>query len=263
MVEYPEPQKDRKVFIMRKFISKDQKIKAIVEAIAETPKKREDIAKEYNFKNAATMDSFLRRAGYVIREGIYVLSEEAKKLQSSEAALPADIVAVMNKYNSYIDACVEIPENFHKEFGFTSRQDMQEFLRNNNVIYNPGTQKYELAEGADLAVMPSQPEQEDLQIDASSIGNQEELLAFLFEHKDLICDMMKQSTQKEEFQLPIYKFKGKKLTRSFYLSYSLCLLIDNYCDAHGIKIVDLLTTALAEFFKKYGYTEELNRALGA
>lgn len=248
---------------MRKFISKEQKINEIVHAIAETPKKREEIAKEYNFKNAATMDSFLRRAGYVIRDGIYVLSEEAKKQQSCEAALPLNIVAVMNKYNSYIDASVEIPENFHKEFGFTSRQDMQKFLRSNNVIYNPETQKYEIAESINLSVIPAQLKQEELQIDASGIENQEELLAFLFEHKDLICDMMKQSTNQEEFQLPVYKFKGKKQTRSFYISYSLCLLIDNYCESHGVKIVDLLTIALAEFFQKYGYTEELNHALGA
>ena len=140
---------------------------------------------------------------------------------------------------------------------------MQEFLRKSNVIYNPETQKYELTESPNRSVISTQPEQEELQIDASRIENQEDLVAFLFEHKDLICNMMKKSTQQEEFQLPVYKFKGKKQTRSFYLSYSLCLLIDNYCDAHGVKIVDLLTTALAEFFKKYGYTDEVNRALGA
>lgn len=248
---------------MRKFISKEQRINAIVHAIAETPEKREEIAKEYNFKNAATMDSFLRRAGYVIRDGIYVLSEEAKKQQSREAALPLNVVAVMNKYNSYIDAGVMIPNDFHKEFGFASRLDMQDFLKRNNVIYNPGTQKYEITDCPELSAVPAQQEHDEPQIDASHIENKEDMVAFLFEHKDLLCNLMKQSTQQEEIHLPVYNFKGRKQTRSFYLSYSLCLLIDTYCDAHGVKIVDLLTTALAEFFKKYGYTEELNRALGA
>lgn len=249
---------------MRQFISKTQKIHAIVTAISENPEKREEIAREYNFKNASTMDSFLRRAGYVIRDGIYVLSEEAKKQAEMEASLPLNAVAIFQKYNSYIDSGVAIPMEFHKTFGFATRQDMQDFLKKNNVLFNPSTNKYEMAGVPQNPVVNNPSEgQENVLSDASQIKDPEEFVNFLFAHKDLLLGMMEQSNKQEECHLPVYNFKGKKQTRSFYLSYSLCLLIDNYCDSHGVKIVDLLTIALAEFFQKYGYTEELKQALGA
>lgn len=90
-------------------------------------------------------------------------------------------------------------------------------------------------------------------------GSQEsEIIKLLTDNADKLKILLSGSKSEKPLK---YKFKGKRGTKTVFMSIKLQYLINEYCIERDIKIGDVIETALVEFLLKHDYTEKLSAIL--
>ncbi len=89
-------------------------------------------------------------------------------------------------------------------------------------------------------------------------STENEVLNFLVSNFDKLKILLSPSLSKKPFK---YRFKGKKGTKTVFMSIKLQYLINEYCIENDTKIGDITETAIVEFLLRHDYTDKLNTIL--
>lgn len=87
--------------------------------------------------------------------------------------------------------------------------------------------------------------------------DEEAILPLLIRHQEKLLHPL-QSEQLGSLQT--YRFKGNKVNKTLTLASSAATLLENYQKAYNITQRAIVKTALAEFFERHGYEEQLRLA---
>lgn len=86
-------------------------------------------------------------------------------------------------------------------------------------------------------------------------STENEVLNFLVSNFDKLKILLSPSLSKKPFK---YRFKGKKETKTVFMSIKLQYLINECCIENDTKIGDITETAIVEFLLRHDYTGKLN-----
>ena len=85
-----------------------------------------------------------------------------------------------------------------------------------------------------------------------------EIMQLLTENADKLKILL--SASKDEKPLK-YKFKGKKSTKTVFMSIGLQFLINEYCIENELKIGEIVEIAAVEYLARQGWTKKLEQIL--
>ena len=85
-----------------------------------------------------------------------------------------------------------------------------------------------------------------------------EIMQLLTENADKLKVLL--SASKDDKPLK-YKFKGKKSTKTVFMSIKLQYLINEYCIENDIKIGDVVEAATVEYLTRHGWNDKITDIL--
>jgi hypothetical protein len=85
-----------------------------------------------------------------------------------------------------------------------------------------------------------------------------ELLSILDRHKDKLIQMVEDAPT----LVPRYMLSGISRTKSFHMNHELELLTKEFSKEKNVAQKDIIEVALIDFFKRYGYRNEISRLIG-
>ncbi|WP_368996737.1 hypothetical protein [Caldifermentibacillus hisashii] len=238
----------------------DPKISQTLAMLAEG-KTKEEIVKHFGNKSWATIDMYFRRRGFRWNgktfeprgEGGMDAVEEARFVQTKAAQI------VRQLSQKYADIRQVAIKN-----GFPSIEEMGEYMKSQGYVWNSDINNYEYDENmAQKQRMQSKNKNTQGKASGKVEGLPDEyrdLLVYLLDRKERLYELLE---PQNSGTLPRYKFKGAKANKTLGLPTSLQTLLNDFSKEFNVTQRDIIEVALAEFFKKYGYEEQLNSVLQA
>ncbi|WP_240371383.1 hypothetical protein [Anoxybacteroides rupiense] len=236
----------------------DPKISQTLAMLAEG-KTKEEIVKHFGNKSWATIDMYFRRKGFrwngktfePREEGGTDAVEEARFVQTKAAQI------VRQLSQKYADIRQVAIKN-----GFPSIEEMGDYMKSQGYVWNSDINNYEYDENM-AQKQRLQPKKTQGKASGKVEGLPDEyrdLLAYLLDRKERLYELLE---PQNSGTLPRYKFKGAKANKTLGLPTSLQTLLNDFSKEFNVTQRDIIEVALAEFFKKYGYEEQLNSVLQA
>ncbi|WJQ10364.1 hypothetical protein QT237_16960 [Geobacillus stearothermophilus] len=236
----------------------DPKISQTLAMLAEG-KTKEEIARHFGNKSWATIDMYFRRKGFRWNgktfeprgEGGTDAVEEARFVQTKAAQI------VRQLSQKYADIRQVAIKN-----GFSTIEEMGEYMKSQGYVWNSDINNYEYDENM---AQKQRVQAKNTQGKASGkvewlLDEYRDLLAYLLDRKERLYELLE---PQNSGTLPRYKFKGAKANKTLGLPTSLQTLLNDFSKEFNVTQRDIIEVALAEFFKKYGYEEQLNSVLQA
>ncbi|MBB6176021.1 hypothetical protein HNQ82_000832 [Anoxybacillus tengchongensis] len=234
----------------------DPKISQTLAMLAEG-KTKEEIVKHFGNKSWATIDMYFRRKGFrwngktfePREEGGTDAVEEARFVQTKAAQI------VRQLSQKYADIRQVAIKN-----GFPSIEEMGDYMKSQGYVWNSDINNYEYDENM-AQKQRLQPKKTQGKASGKVEGLPDEyrdLLAYLLDRKERLYELLE---PQNSGTLPRYKFKGAKANKTLGLPTSLQTLLNDFSKEFNVTQRDIIEVALAEFFRKYGYEEQLNSVL--
>ncbi|MCH5211930.1 MAG: hypothetical protein J1G06_02865 [Oscillospiraceae bacterium] len=92
----------------------------------------------------------------------------------------------------------------------------------------------------------------------NTTSTEAEIMQLLTENSDKLKILL--SASKDDKPLK-YKFKGKKSTKTVFMSIKLQYLINEYCIENDIKIGDVVEAATVEYLTRHGWDDKISDIL--
>lgn len=234
-------------------VFEDPKIKKTLELLAEG-KTREEVAVHFKNKNYKTIDMYFRRRGFKWNGETYEELEKVEKDTSLEATYTHTKAAHVLRQLALKNAdMIEIA----RKNGFSSIEELGSYMKSQGYVWNGNKETYEYKESAKVVTSTS-PVKTELKAVHSTATDTDAFLATLYQHKDRLFELLQTD---QDATLPRYKFKGSKANKTLGMPASITVLLHDYSKQYNVTQRDIMEVALADFFKRYGYEEQLNRIL--
>lgn len=205
---------------------------------------RDEIAEKYNVQ-WKSIDMYFRRRGYRWDNELqtYVIKEES--VPAIEDTIPlntkaAQIVRLLDVKHPNIRQTAN-------KMGFESIDAMGDYMKANGYLWNDELNNYEF--------QPELVEKKPVVASSTLIDYGQDERAFLqllMQHKDRLLDLLA-----TEQQLNTYRFRGNKVNKTLTLTSGAATLLEDYHKEYNITQRQIVETALAEFFERHGYAEQL------
>ena len=220
---------------------------------------REQVAKKYGYENVRSMDQLMRRRGYKVCDGKYVKEEKKREL----CVVSPRSEKLMNALNAITQSGGSINEKQLERWGFDTRQQLNDFMKEEGIKYDPINQLYHIVtkeqevskenyqtiQETKIPVLPETPEK---------VEDYLPFLEFLYDNKAIFDDMVK---DKAENKPPVLNIPGKCHQKTFHINSNLACLINQFADAHGIKYKNVVEAAVIQYLEKYGYEDKVAQIL--
>ncbi|MGF7184403.1 hypothetical protein GGQ84_000486 [Desulfitispora alkaliphila] len=241
-------------------LGNQEKVDYIIQGIDEG-KDREQLAKDLGYKNYKSMDMFVRRQGYSWDRHLkkYFLPEEREFQNPSPQGKVREVIHCFDRLGPD-------PKRVSKEVGFKDHRELALYMKSKGYYWDDDLGNYkcngEVAEEEVGSISEDDFNQPVVKLaetkQNASFTEYEELLSYLWEHQEELKNLIVSSREKQEIgQVPRYTLSGHPITKSIYMQSSLAQMITDFSKEKNIKQNDLVATALIEFFKKYGYKQEV------
>lgn len=261
--------------LARKEMTNVQKIAFIIDGLSKGVS-RDDLADDLGYSNYKSMDIFLNRNGYK-------WNKQKQNYESQQLQKDATRTMVSNSKAEqvvrFIEAGKELKETAVMT-GFGEVQSLATFMLAKGYVWDDDGGNY--VKGTDV---------EDATIDVESISEEateivptvpswnatgialslEEqflvkqalpLLQQLLENKDTLERLMGSSDADEEATLPRFNIPGRYMTKCVHMTDLMDQLVKDYSAQNNVSQKMVFEVALVEFFRKHGYTSEINTLLG-
>ncbi|WP_052488096.1 hypothetical protein [Gordoniibacillus kamchatkensis] len=154
-----------------------------------------------------------------------------------------------------------------KRLQFADYRQMANYMKMKGYVWDSENKNYEMAPAAAPISEQELPAQElRSALEPNGSGTEEpgdpdsNILLFLETHKKALMDLL--SAHLPPSQLPRYVIPGVYTTKSVYMNHNIDLLIREFSEEKNISQRDIFEIALIDFFKKYGYQEQVKLILG-
>jgi hypothetical protein len=225
-------------------------------SMLEQGKSKEEIYMHFGNKNWKSIDMYFRRKGFrwngetfePVEEHTTTAVEEAKFIQTKSA----QIVRLLTQKKADI-------RQIAMKNGFASVEQLGEYMKSQGYVWDSDANNYEYDETM-AHKQPSLPKRAPSVAVGRAEGLEEYqfLLDYLLNKKERLFELLE---TENNGTLPRYKFKGGKANKTLGLPTSLQTLLTDFSKEFNVTQRDIIEVALAEFFKKYGYEEQLNSVL--
>ena len=220
---------------------------------------REQVAKKYGYENVRSMDQLMRRRGYKVCDGKYVKEEKKREL----CVVSPRSEKLMNALNAITQSGGSINEKQLERWGFDTRQQLNDFMKEEGIKYDPINQLYHIVtkeqevskenyqtiQETKIPVLPETPEK---------VEDYLPFLEFLYDNKAIFDDMVK---DKAENKPPVLNIPGKCHQKTFHINSNLACLINQFADERGIRYKNVIETAVIQYLEKYGYADKVAQIL--
>ena len=236
-------------------------------------KDREELAVELGYKSYKSMDIFVRRQGYTWDRNLqkYLLPEERNsgmyaKHIPTVAGKAGEVIKLFSK--GEVD-----PREVAKTVDFKDHRELAVYMRAKGYYWDDAIGNYKKEEVEEVEEEQDEGELNDTNDEVENIsvlsakfytGEYDGLLKFLLINEDILRDLI-QSAKKEPIlgQIPRYAVPGIPVTKSIYMKNHLAQLVKDFSNEKNVKQNDIVEAALIEYFKKYGYENEVEKLLNA
>ncbi|MEK4530540.1 hypothetical protein [Solibacillus sp. FSL K6-1554] len=220
----------------------DEKLQSYLASFAEGLS-REEIADKHNVQ-WKSIDMYFRRRGYKWDNELhtYVVKEESSSIVETVPlnTKAAQIVRLLDVKHPNIRQTAN-------KMGFESIDSMGDYMKSNGYFWNDDLNNYEF-----------QPELvEKKQVTSFNqtseyVQDERAFLNLLMQHKDRLLDLLA-----TEQQLNTYRFRGNKVNKTLTLTSGAVTLLEDYNKEFNITQRQIVESALAEFFERHGYSNQL------
>ncbi|MEK4244465.1 hypothetical protein MKZ20_03870 [Psychrobacillus sp. FSL K6-2684] len=241
-------------------VLENPKIKAVLAMLAEG-KSQDEIVEHFGYANWKSVYLYFNRHGFrwdKEKETFAPYTKESETITSSVEDVhlvqtkAAKIVRQLSKKNTNI-------RQIAQQHRFEDVSAMGEYMKGHGYRWNHEENNYEY--DASLQPTPtatSQPKANFSGDIPTSLMEYEELLQFLLARQEQLRDLLEPTSTGT---LPRYTFRGAKVTKTLGLPSSVPVLLKDFSDEFNITQRAIMEIALAEFFQKYGYEEQLMQVL--
>lgn len=219
---------------------------------------KEEIYEHFGNKNWKTIDIYFRRRGFRWNGETFVPIEEKTTSAAEEARFIQTKAAQIVRQLAQKKADIR---QITMKNGFRSVEELGDYMKSQGYVWNSDANNYEYNEN--VVQKPASLPQK-IPIVSTAIGKAEgleaykSLLEYLMNKKERLYELLETESNGT---LPRYKFKGPKANKTLGLPTSLQTLLNDFSKDFNVTQRDIIEVALAEFFKKYGYEEQLNSVI--
>lgn len=215
---------------------------------------REDVAQDFNYSNYKSLDIFMRRKNYRYDKNLsnYVPEVEGESLISdgTKASRIVELIA----------ACEGDYTNVLYKVGFSSMEKLGQYMASKNYHWNSELQNYELEERDLPEIKQTETNQGiDQKPILQDLSRYAPLLEQLMMQEDRLIELLTQNSN--HTNIPRYKIRGIAKTKTVQMIHTLGDLVTEYAEEHNMAQRDIFEVALVDFFRKYGYSKEVDRVL--
>lgn len=245
----------------------DKRVKEILEKL-EAGRSRESISEDYNYSTWKSMDVYMRRKGfrYNSEEDMYI--PEVTRLDSIKdellSTIPLKAERIMDKFDEGLDS-----RTIASEMNFNDHRELSEYMKKNNLQWDSELGNYieilAFSDDDEEEVIEENliQEKDDSLVDVSVKGNIDiskyiPMLELLYENKDKLSEVF---IERNTSIIPSYAVPGVSKNKSIYMSDLLGRLLEDFADTKNLRQKEIVETALIEYFKKYGYDDEVKLLL--
>lgn len=228
----------------------DPKIQKTLELL-ESGKTKQEIADHFGH-GWSGVDMYFRRKGFRWDGKTFVPQTEKKSSAQEETKHLA------NKAGQVIRQLGQSEKNIRqiaRRNGFETVDELGEYMRSQGYHWNSEIENYEYDEAVKTEKRVSSEHEGD-GTDAMDESHME-LLRFLAMNRERLEVLLGEAHE----TLPRYRFRGAKANKTLAFPTSLMTLLSDFSNEFNVTQRDVVEVALAEFFKKYGYAEQLDGAL--
>ncbi|MCP1143671.1 hypothetical protein [Lysinibacillus endophyticus] len=126
-------------------------------------------------------------------------------------------------------------------------------MKSQGYIWNDEIENYQ----EDLTIESKSQVEEISKSIFSKEMSPEELLRYLVQHQSELLSLLQSESSN---RIKVYKFKGAKTNKTLSVASSVATLLEDYQKEYNLTQRAIVETALAEFFLKYGYHDQLKLA---
>jgi len=257
----------------------DQRVNEIIRGLMEG-KSRDKVAKELGYKNYKSLDIYMNRKNFKwdpARQEYVPKHNQAAKMDL-DLSLPGSsrIRTILSLFaQEGADARV-----IAKQMGFADHRELANYMKAKGYHWSSKHGNYVKTRGiihadvqtveADIKVQEKTYSEEtmsplvshngDSNGEPASLERYLPLLSLLERNKDKLIKLMMPGS--ESGKVPRYAVPGVLVTKSVHMSNTLDQLVREYSKEKNISQRDIFTVALIEFFRKYGYEQEIETLLG-
>lgn len=255
----------------------NERVNATLKGLMEG-KTREMLAEDFGLGSWKSLDIYLRRKGFAWdgSNSTYIPA-----INKAETTVEVQKSSVTNKAKMIIKCFKEMgnnsdPRAIAKKFGFKDHRELGEYMDSKQLFWDSEKKNYYGVMFGDSAHKPMKEVitskgrtiQRDVTKQAGSISTDSEvsmelaaylpLLELLLQNKErLLTLLMPEATG----TIPRYTVPGKSNTQSIYMTDALIHLLKKFCESRNLKQRDVVEAALIEFFRRYGYQQEVDKLL--
>ncbi|WP_214730320.1 hypothetical protein [Exiguobacterium sp. s195] len=229
----------------------DPKIQKTLELL-ESGKTKQEIADHFGH-GWSGVDMYFRRKGFRWDGKTFVPQTESKISAQEEskhlATKAGQVIRQLNQTEKNI-------RQIARRNGFETVDELGEYMLGQGYRWNNEIENYEYTEVAKVEKERTGPRYEDK---TSAMDDQYvELLQFLASNREKLEALLGEA---QDGTLPRYRFRGAKANKTLAFPTSLMTLLSDFSNEFNVTQRDVVEVALAEFFMKYGYAEQLDGAL--
>ncbi|WP_394138486.1 hypothetical protein [Cytobacillus oceanisediminis] len=219
-------------------------------------KSRDEIASHFGNKSWSTVDMYFRRRGFRWNGKTYEPREEKATAAAEDARYiqtkSAQVVRQLTQKHADI-------RHVAMKNGFSSVEALGEYMKTQGYVWNGEANNYEYDENTvKKESLPAKKVSSATTMKMDGLEEYQDLLEFLLDKKERLYELLDSGSSGT---LPRYKFKGSKANKTLGLPTSLQTLLNDFSKEYNVTQRDIIEVALAEFFMKYGYQEQLKSVL--
>ncbi|MFD0050310.1 hypothetical protein ACFVHQ_13420 [Actinomycetes bacterium NPDC127524] len=236
-------------------VNNDYKIKATFEMLKQG-KTKEEIADHFGNNSWSSVAQYFRRKGYRWNGATFVPNEGENISAYDEARF------VNSKAGQIVRQLSQKSTNIRQvglKNGFSTVEAMGDYMKGQGYVWNNEIENYDYDESLSTKLRNEQSATTPAPSSEGIEGYQQLLSYLLLKQEKLFALLEIESAG----TLPRYKFRGGKVNKTLGFPASVVTLLNDFSKEYNVTQRDILEVALAEFFSKYGYKEQLNSVLQA
>lgn len=209
------------------------------------------------------LDGYMRRKDYRWdkESGRYVLLLRDEK--RTLAPVPCDRVRTVVQAFKRPDAN---PKNIAKQLGFESHIELAQYMTSKGYewVSDIGNYSYKgvIPEGVSSLQVMKDNQESSLRVQSVSsieMNKYQEVLEWFYVHREQLEGLL--SADEEVGKIPRFTVSGTLITKSVHRSTFLDQTVREFSKEKNISQKDIFIVALIEFFRKYGYSREVENLL--
>lgn len=222
-------------------------------------KSREEVAKEFDYKNWKSLDTYMRRKNFVYdsRQGQYIPAENRfnRDKQAFRNAAPNKVLKIIDAFG----VANPDPKEIAEREGFADHREMAEFMKAKGYEWNVYKNNYIKITGFVEEPEPLETVNRNLERRETALDEFLPFIRFLYDRREEVYQLL--DGVREDGKIPRYAIPGLAKTKAIYMSDKVADVMGEFSREKNVTQREIVETALVEYLQKYGFKQEIEALL--